>query len=116
DFMVTAAEIMSLDRHITMKVTNRAPSKPQFSLLRCLLFLLVLLCMVNELFADSRDLVDQGQRAFQNGAFGQAAADWQKAVESFRRKGNTNAEILTSIALASAYQSIGQQRRAVQIL
>ncbi|PYI87970.1 MAG: hypothetical protein DME26_04465, partial [Verrucomicrobia bacterium] len=83
---------------------------------RCWLLLLALLCVANELIADSRALVAQGQRAFQNGAFSQAAADWQKAVESFRSQGNTNAEILTSVFLAGAYQSIGQQRRAVQVL
>lgn len=65
---------------------------------------------------DSRALVEQGQRAFQKGAFSQAAADWQKAVESFRSQRNTNAEVLTSISLSSAYQSLGQQRRAVQVL
>ena len=99
-----------------MKVTNRAASKTQFSLLRCLLLLLALLCVASGIIADSRVLVEQGQRAFQNGAFSQAAADWQKAVESFRSQGNTNAEILTLVTLASAYQSMGQQRRAVQIL
>src|SRR5438552_7818691 len=83
---------------------------------RCWLFLLAFLCVTNEVIADSRALVAQGQRAFRNGAFSQAAADWQKAVESFRSEGNTNAEILASVSLASAYQSIGQQRRAVQIL
>ena len=81
-----------------------------------MLLLLALLRVANGIIADSRVLVDQGQRAFQNGAFSQAAADWQKAVESFRGEGNTNAEILASVSLASAYQSIGQQRRAVQIL
>ena len=44
-------------------------------------------------------LVDQGQRAFQNGAFGQAANHWEKAVDSFRKEGNTNAEIQTSLSL-----------------
>ena len=83
---------------------------------RCLLLLLALLGMTMGAVAAPQDLVDQGRRAFQNGAFGQAAADWQKAVESFRSQGNTNAEIQTSLSLASAYQSIGQQRRAVQIL
>ena len=83
---------------------------------RCLLLLLAVLGLANGALADSRALVDQGQRAFQKGAFSQAAADWQKAVESFRSQGKTNEEILTSISLASAYQSIGQQRRAVQIL
>ena len=80
------------------------------------LLFLALLVVTNQVLADARNLVDQGQQAFQNGAFSQAAADWQKAVESFRSQGNTNAEILTSISLASAYQSIGQQKRAVQIL
>ncbi len=114
--METAAGTIGLYGRITMKVMYRAASKTKFSLLRCLLFLLALLCVANGIMADSRVLVDQGQRAFQKGAFSQAAADWQKAVESFRSQGNTNAEILTSVALASAYQSIGQQRRAVQIL
>src|SRR5260221_6821540 len=40
-------------------------------------------------------------RAFQNGNFSQAAADWQKAVDSFRKQGNTNSEVLTSVSLAS---------------
>src|SRR5437867_9940190 len=116
EFMETATESVGLFSRIAMKVMNRAASKTKFSLLRCLLFLLALLCVANGMVADPRVLVDQGQRAFQNGAFSQAAADWQKAVESFRSEGNTNAEILTSVTLASAYQSIGQQRRAVQIL
>src|SRR6266700_57443 len=99
-----------------MKAMNRAVSKSRFLLSRCLSILLGLLGATNGLTADSRTLVEQGQRAFQNGDFSQAAADWQKAVESFRSQGNTNAEILTSVSLASAYQSIGQQQRAVQIL
>src|SRR6266496_2794758 len=114
--METATEAMGVHSRITMKVTNPAASKSRFLLSRCLLLLLGLLGATNGLTADSRALVEQGQRAFQNGAFSQAAADWQKAVESFRSQGNTNAEILTSVSLASAYQSIGQQRRAVQIL
>src|SRR6266480_5933559 len=114
--METAAETIGLYSRIPMKVKNRAASKTKFSALRCLLLLLALLSVANGISADSRVLVDQGQRAFQNGDFSQAAADWQKAVESFRSQGNTNAEILTSVTLASAYQSIGQQRRAVQIL
>src|SRR3974390_3159063 len=65
---------------------------------------------------NSQQLVEQGQRAFQTGAYGQAAIDWEKAVEDFRSQGNTNAEIRTSISLASAYQAMGQLRRAVQIL
>jgi CHAT domain-containing protein len=111
-----AADTIDPSSRVEMKVMNRAASKTKFSLLPFLLLLLALCCVANGTVADSRVLVEQGQRAFQNGAFSQAAADWQKAVESFRRQGNTNAEILTSVTLASAYQSIGQQRRAVQIL
>jgi len=86
---------------------------------RCLLLLLALpgvTAAAGGTPADARALVTQGQTAFQNGAFSQAAADWQKAVESFRKQGNTREEITTSISLASACQAIGQQRRAVQIL
>jgi len=83
---------------------------------RCLLVLLALLGATTGIGADSQALFDQGQRAFQIGAFSQAAADWQKAVEAFRSQRNTNKEILASVSLASAYQSLGQQRRAVQIL
>jgi CHAT domain-containing protein len=93
-----------------------ASFRPQATFDRCLLLLLALLGTALAALANPSDLVDQGQRAFQKGAFGQAATDWQKAMESFRSQGNTNAEIQTSLQLASAYQSLGQQRRAVQIL
>ena len=83
---------------------------------RCWLFLLALLGVVDGVLADAPALVAQGQRAFQKGVFSQAVADWQEAVESFRKEGNANADILTSVSLASAYQSIGQQRHAVRIL
>jgi CHAT domain-containing protein len=89
---------------------------PQATSDRWVFLLLALLGLTVGAGANPTELFDQGQRAFQNGAFSQAAADWQKALESFRRQGNTNAEIQTSLSLASAYQSIGQQRRAVQIL
>ncbi len=80
------------------------------------MLLLAFLGVVHGVLADALALVDQGQRAFQQGSFSQAADNWQKAVESFRSQRNTNAEILTSVSLASAYQALGQQRRAVQIL
>ena len=90
--------------------STRAASK------QCLLLLLALLFSTSGVVANPQDLVDQGQRAFQNGAFSEAATDWKKAAETFRSQGNTNAEIQTSLLLATAYQAIGQQRRAVQIL
>jgi CHAT domain-containing protein len=81
-----------------------------------LLAMLILISVINGLRADARVLAEQGQRAFDKGAFSQAAADWQKAMESFRAQGNTNSEILTLVSLSSAYQAMGHQRRAVQIL
>jgi CHAT domain-containing protein len=83
---------------------------------RCVFTLLALFSAAIGAAANTSNLVEQGQHAFETGAFSQAAAHWQKAVESFRKQRNTNAEIQTSLSLASAYQSLGQQRRAVQIL
>ena len=86
------------------------------SVSRFLLSLLVLFWAASRVIADSRALLDQGERAFQGGSYSEAAASWEKALKSFHDEGNTEAEIQTSLALAGAYQSIGQQRRAVQLL
>ena len=80
-----------------------------------------LLCLVSlstsaGAFGQEIDLLGQGQKAFDRGAFSQAAADWEKAVESFRSRGKTNAEIQALTSLAGAYQAIGQQRLAVDRL
>lgn len=83
---------------------------------RCLLLALIWFGTVPEIRADARAQAEAGQRAFQKGNFSQAAADWQKALVTFRQQGNTNAEIQTAVLLASACQAIGQQRRAVQVL
>jgi tetratricopeptide (TPR) repeat protein len=90
------------------------PSRATPSL--CVFLLLAMLGMAPGTMANPDDLVVQGQRAFQSGAFSQAAAHWQNALASYRRQGNTNAEIQTSLLVASACQSIGQQRHAVEIL
>jgi CHAT domain-containing protein len=86
------------------------------ALLLCALWVIALPGIILAAAAPTQTLVDQGQRAFQNGDFAQAAVQWQEAVEQFRKQGNTNAEIQTSLLLASALQSTGQQRRAIQIL
>jgi len=83
---------------------------------RCWLLLLAVCGMVQGAFADAQTYVEEGQRAFQKGAFSEAASNWEQAVAAFRTERNNHAEIATSVSLASAYQSIGQQRRAVQIL
>jgi len=83
---------------------------------RSFLIALALLGMVGRATGEPRDLVAEGQRAFQNGAFSQAAEAWQEALASFRSRGDTKAEILTSVSLARAYQSLGEQPRAVELL
>jgi CHAT domain-containing protein len=80
------------------------------------LALMVCFGVVLGALADSSELVDQGQRAFQRGAFAEAATAWQRALDSFRKEKNAEGEILTAVSLAGAYQSLGQQRRAVQLL
>jgi len=93
-----------------------AVSRMGAAIARFAVLVLTLCSLASNSSAASGGLVDQGQQAFQNGDFSRAASDWQKAVDSFRAAGNTNAEILASVSLASGYQSIGQQRRAVQVL
>jgi CHAT domain-containing protein len=66
--------------------------------------------------ADAPNLVEQGARAFRHGSFSQAATHWEQAVTLFRNQADARSEIRTSISLASAYQAIGHQRRAVRIL
>jgi CHAT domain-containing protein len=83
---------------------------------RCVALALVLLGSTHMSFAQPQTLIEQGQRAFQKGAFSQAATDWKQAQEGFRSKGDIDGEIQASLLLAGAFQAIGQQRRAVQIL
>lgn len=109
--------MLYLKTQMTNNTAMSAPFPPRVASKRCLLILLTaLLGATVAAAANSVDLVERGQRACEKGAFSQAVTDWQKAVESFRRQGNTNAEIQTSLSLAGAHQSLGQQRRAAQIL
>ncbi len=58
----------------------------------------------------------KGQRAPETGDASLSADSLEKALESFRKAGNTNAEVRTAVELAGAYQTLGQHRRAVQVL
>ncbi len=82
------------------------------------LLTLVIACQALALCAatDPRTLVDEGQHSFEIGNFSQAAASWEKAVELYRRQGDTKSEISTLVILASACQSLGQHRHAVDLL
>jgi tetratricopeptide (TPR) repeat protein len=59
---------------------------------------------------------DEGLRAYQRGAFEEAAAKWEKAVTEYQRQKNVPAEIKAMMELAAAYQALGQQRHALEIL
>lgn len=78
--------------------------------------LLVLLSLLQALQADPTSLAEQGADAFRKGDFGQAIPHWEQAVEEFRRQGDRHAAVMTTLSLASAYQAIGHQRHAVEIL
>lgn len=93
-----------------------ATSSGSMTFKKCLALVIAGLGVTAWAATDSQTLLDHGQRAFQKGDFGQAAADWQKAVDLFRAEGNAKGEIRTSLSIASAYQALGQQRRAVQLL
>jgi CHAT domain-containing protein len=99
-----------------MKSGKNRAGRIDRSILKLLLVLLALFCAGNRAKADGSALAEQAQRAFQRGAFGEAAAHWEKAVKAFHEKSDTDAEIKTSIDLASAWQFSGRQRRAVQLL
>ncbi len=60
--------------------------------------------------------LEEGLRAYRRGAFDEAAAKWEKAVDDYRRHGNVVAQIKCMTDLAGAFQALGQQRHAVQIL
>jgi CHAT domain-containing protein len=77
---------------------------------------LLLVALSGSLLADSATLLDQGNHAFQKGAFSEAAASWEQAATLFRAQADAQSEIRTSISLASAYQAIGHHRRAVRIM
>ncbi|HTL59844.1 MAG TPA: CHAT domain-containing protein [Candidatus Limnocylindrales bacterium] len=65
---------------------------------------------------NNAQLVEQGQRAFNNGRFSQSAEQWQKALDNYRRKGDAEAVIRTSVSLADAYEALGHYRRAIDVL
>lgn len=59
---------------------------------------------------------NEGLRAYERGAFDEAAAKWEKAVTEYQRQKNVPAAIKAMTELAAAYQALGQQRHALEIL
>jgi CHAT domain-containing protein len=60
--------------------------------------------------------LEDGLRAYQRGAFDEAATKWQKAVEDYRQQKNIPSQIKAMTDLAAAYEALGQQRRALALL
>jgi CHAT domain-containing protein len=68
------------------------------------------------LFASTSARLDEGQRAFDRGAFADAAASWERSADLSRSQRDTNGTIRANVKLATAWQRLGQQRRAAEIL
>jgi CHAT domain-containing protein/Tfp pilus assembly protein PilF len=61
-------------------------------------------------------LEDDARQAFVRGDFPRAAHDWQQAATEYLAAGNPDAATLASLSLAGAWQALGQQLKAVQLL
>ena len=92
------------------------PAMSRRWILRCSVLLLIAFHGLVHAAANNGQFVEQGRRAFNSGHFSQAAEQWQKAVNGFRRQNDIEAVVRTSIHLADAYEALGQYRRAVDVL
>jgi CHAT domain-containing protein len=77
---------------------------------------LIFLPFLTQVALSASTALDEGLRAYQRGAFEEAAAKWQKAVEEYRRQSNFPSQIKAMTDLAAAYEALGQQRRALALL
>jgi CHAT domain-containing protein len=82
----------------------------------CQGFLLVSASLANETPGSGKVLLEQARQAADKGQLTTAAEAWAKAVECFRREGDTHEEILASIGLAEVLQAMGRQRETVPLL
>ena len=64
----------------------------------------------------ARSLLQQGQEAFQRGAFEQAADAWREAVQSAQKAEKPLVQSDAQVALAQSYLALGFQTRAAQSL
>src|SRR5437762_8750944 len=99
-------------KHAVIRTTTRSRSVGKSALIVALFSFFLL----TKIALGASTTLDEGSRAYQRGAFEEAAAKWQKAVEEYRRQSNVPQEIKAMTDLASAYQALGQQRRALALL
>ena len=60
--------------------------------------------------------VNEGNRAFERGAFGEALSHWKQATEQYKHAGNVPAQFDTLILSAQASMGLGQSKQALQSL
>src|SRR5436190_9100169 len=89
---------------------------PRSLIVRTCGFLVIALPALAHAAMTNGELLEQGQRAFDNGHFGQAAEQWQKALKNYRHHNDAEAVVRTQIRLADAYEALGQYRREVDTL
>jgi len=114
-FKIKSAEIRCLvdPERSRSKTKERAPVESVFRL-ACLLWLSCFV-LVGAEAADIAGLTE-GQSAFDQGQFSQAAEKWEKTLKIASAQKDRKLEILTSVALAGAYQSSGFHPRAAALL
>jgi CHAT domain-containing protein len=74
------------------------------------------LFLLTNLALGANTSLDDGLRAYQRGAFEEAATKWEKAVEDYRRQEKVPQQVKAMTELATAYQALGEQRRALALL
>src|SRR5262245_59895355 len=98
--------------HLVIRTTTKSRSVG-----KCALAVALFSSLLFTRIAFSADTtLKEGLRAYQRGAFDEAATKWQKGVEAYRHQKNIPSQIKAMTDLAAAYQSLGQQRRAVALL
>ena len=94
--------------------TFRRCHLPFFLLL--LLPLLMAAATASDNAASPADLMAQGQRAFQQGAFAKAIRNWYEAARLYAQAGQPGAQSVALTQLSQAYQALGHARKTLNIL
>src|ERR1044071_3736978 len=81
------------------------------------------LLLISAIRSESHDVsspadlsVNEGNRAFERGAFGEALSHWKQATELYKHAGNVPAQFDTLILSSQASMGLGQSKQALQSL
>ncbi len=72
--------------------------------------------LISRAASDEKSEATDGWNSYKRGAFDEAAAHWQRAMDQSRRAGHKAEQVKEMIDLASAFQELGQQTQAVDLL